>query len=95
MAHPLPFLALRLQGHSNANRAVAFAYKNLYGGGAGFAGAPLSRHAGAAGKGGGGLVPRECGEQIAVEKVKLENSEEKIPTHAAHEWGTLLSSSLI
>jgi len=94
MAHSLPFLAIRLQSHSNANRAVAFAGRNFYVG-AGSACAPLSRHAGAAGKVGGWLVPWECGEQIETGKVKLENSEEKIPTHAAHEWGTLLSSSLI
>jgi hypothetical protein len=32
-------------------------------------------------------MPWECGEQIETAEVKLENSEEKIPTHAAHEWG--------
>jgi len=31
---------------------------------------------------------REFGKQIEIRKVKLENREEKTPTHAAHEWGT-------
>jgi hypothetical protein len=37
----------------------------------------------------------ECGEQIETAEVKLENCEEKIPTHAAHEWGTLHPAKLI
>jgi len=40
-----------------------------------------------AGKGGGWLMRWECGGKLKLEKLKLENSEEKIPTHAAHEWG--------
>jgi hypothetical protein len=31
----------------------------------------------------------ECGEQIETGNVKLEKCEEKISTHAAHEWGSL------
>jgi hypothetical protein len=58
------------------------------GGSAGSTGAPVSQHAGAAGKVGGRLMRWECGDQIETGKVKSENSEEKIPTHAAHEWGT-------
>ncbi len=57
-------------------------------GSAGSAGAPVSRHPGAAGKGGGRLMQWEFGKQSEIRKVKLENSEEKTPTHAAHEWGT-------
>jgi hypothetical protein len=30
----------------------------------------------------------ECEELIETRKLKLENSEEKIPTHSAREWGT-------
>src|SRR5882724_7904194 len=42
------------------------------GGSAGSAGAPVSRHAGAAGEGGGWLTRREFGNQIEIRKVKLE-----------------------
>jgi hypothetical protein len=30
----------------------------------------------------------ECGEQIETGELKSENSEEKIPTYGAHEWGS-------
>jgi hypothetical protein len=53
-------------------------------GSAGSAGA----HAGAAGEVGGWLMRWEFGKQSESRKVKVENSEEKIPTHAGHEWGT-------
>ena len=55
---------------------------------AGSAGAPVSRHPGAAGEVGDWLMRWEFGKQNEIRKVKLENSEEKTPAHAAHEWGT-------
>ncbi len=30
----------------------------------------------------------ECEELIETRKFKLENGEEEIPTHTAHEWGS-------
>ncbi len=58
------------------------------GGSAGSAGGPVSRHAGATGKGGCWLMRWEYEERLEIGKWKLESCEEKIPTHAAHEWGT-------
>ena len=57
------------------------------GGSAGSAGAPVSGHAGAVGKGGGRLMRWKCEEHMEIGKWKQENCEEKILTHAAHEWG--------
>ncbi len=56
------------------------------GGSAGSAGAPVSRHAGAAGKGGGRLMRWKREKHMEIGKWKLENCKEKIPTHAAYEW---------
>jgi hypothetical protein len=60
------------------------------GGSVGSAGAAVSRHAGAAGKGGGWLMGWECRRQMEIGKSRLEECEEceeKIPTRAPPEWG--------
>ncbi len=64
------------------------------GGSAGSAGAPVSRHAAAAGKGGGWLMRWKYEEQMEIGKSKLENRDEKIPTHGAHEWCIRLRPTL-